>query len=92
MNEKTNTYRGSSANANFNSANFITANFQNIPSVFALCEFWAIYFISNRTNEINSQNLHKANRSNEINSQKIALAQYFAKKNRTNEINSPKFS
>ena len=75
---KKNTYRGSSANANFIGANFITANFQNIPSIFALCEFWAIYFISNRTNEVNSQNSHKANRSNEINSQKIALVKYLA--------------
>ena len=49
--------------ANFISANFITAIFENIPYIFALCEFWAIYFISaifgyflpkNCTNEIKS--------------------------------------
>ena len=39
-------YRGFSPYANFISANFITAILQNIPKIFALSEFWAIYFIS----------------------------------------------
>ena len=51
---------------------------------FALCEFWAIYFISAIFWAKNSQkialmkliaqNSHKANCSNEISSQKITLA------------------
>ena len=39
-------YRGFLHYAHFNSANFITAIFENIPWICAWFEFWAIYFIS----------------------------------------------
>ena len=39
-------YREFSPNANFITADFVTAVFQNFPQIFALCEFWAIHFIS----------------------------------------------
>ena len=38
--------KGSSTFANFISANFITAIFQNFPKIFGLCIFWANYFIT----------------------------------------------
>ena len=39
-------YRGFSSYANFISANFITAVYQNFPKIFALCVFSAIHFIT----------------------------------------------
>ena len=39
-------YREFSPYANFISANFITAIFQNFPKIFGLCVFRAIYFIN----------------------------------------------
>ena len=39
-------YREFSPYANFITANFITAVFQNFPKIFALCVFRAIYFIT----------------------------------------------
>ena len=38
--------RGSSPFANFISANFLTAIFQNVPKIFNLYKFWAIDLIS----------------------------------------------